>query len=158
MKTIIKKITLMLLSPELVIGMSFAILSVVFFAGCGDDDSTTEESEIYYDTLINGTTVYYTTGVDTTKVGAFIALLNVDLTYCGGPGCLTTWNDPMQSSFTSNVTKIIVRTGSGISYSGTTLKVGEDKDFGSIIMWLINEHIMLIAKIYQKDAIMLANN
>ena len=150
MKTIIKKITLMLLSPVLAVILIFAILPVVFTTGCGDDDSTTEESEIYYDTLINGTTVYYSTGVDASKVDAFISLFHGDWPIA--------WNSPMQSSFTSNVKKIIFTTGSGISYSGTTLKVGEDKDYVSIIMWLINEHIMLTAKIHQKDAIMLANN
>ena len=149
MKTIIKKITLMLLSPLLVIGMSFAILSVVFSAGCGDDDSTTEVSETYYGTLSNGTTVYYTSGVGTTKVDALISSFNTDI-----PG----WTVPLQNSFGSNVIKIIVTSGSGISYSGTTLKVGEDKDVNGIMTWLVGEGIVWVAKTQQKDDIMLANN
>ena len=144
MKTIIKKITLMLLSNILAAGMIFGALSMLT-TGCGDsgDDKTpmVEEQDQFYDDWVNGITVYKGSGVTGQQVEDMIE------------GFDNWLSNSQKIRFANHITEIHVTKNSGqISHEGDILHVGYDANIADIKSYLFNEG--LLAKNQQKDGIM----
>ena len=153
MKTIIKQITCMLLSPVLAAVMILGTLSMLVIS-CGDDSNSTEQTteQMYQNwTEANGLDIGFIqkNGVSPAEMDAFIAKMKTDV-------YTNALNTPQKITFATKVTKIYVNvTGAGVSHSGTELYIGHDASVGDIYTYL-NTH-SFFAKIRQKVGIMLAN-
>ena len=151
MKSIIKKITLMSLSPLLAAGVIFGILSIS--TGCSDSNEDKNQDKEYATWMATGIKFYQGAGVSDAEMDDMID--EFDNNY-------STWIPSLQNKFKSNVLEIHV-TKDGTIVSGNTtdkiLYVGKDAVMGDGsdggILDYIGNH-GFFAKITQKNNIMLA--
>jgi hypothetical protein len=140
-----KKLTSVLLSPALAIGLTAGSLPVMFTGGCSDDPKTTAEQDLLLGD-IGGVKVWQSAGVPDDKA-AYIYTNILWASYSGAGS----YN---KTQFENNLTDIYIRKGDAVQLNGKVWNIGYDAE----LLDIASIFSSIMSQIQQKSDIMLAHN